>query len=599
MRLKLSKIAVGTLFSVSLFSCNIFDKEPLDMISDNVVWNDKNLLDSYIIGVYSQMDFIAHDGKSNGTFWVNANSCLSDEAKDCYTHPVTTVYKPGVSDNTQNPYNIWCYNIIRDINVFLQKIKESDISEEDKNIYLGRMYFARAFCYFAMVKIFGGVPIIKEVQNINDTYEELYPKRDKEEAVYSFIISDIKESIKYLPEKVYDSGWPTKYSALALQSRAALYAGSIARYGKVEKGGVVGIPSDKAETFYRLSIEASREIIASKKFSLYNKESDKAENYRKLFLDEKENPEVIFSKQFTGLNGVSHDWDAFEFPSQFSGTASSGVTGVYLEMIDSYENIDGTTIKLEDIDLNKSWNLQSELFKDKDPRFHASLFFEGTEWQGEKLENWSGLIKNDGTIIDKGTFNKISAVGINLSKSKKNNASITGFGVKKYCDENMIAPKAKTSSTDYIIFRYGEILLNYAEALLELDELGFAIEGINSRTDALSYINDIRKRAGIKLLNDSDLDIDRLRNERKVELAFEGHRYWDLKRWRIAVNAISRSFTGIKTYYDSREPGKFRIEIIKDIDSKPNVFREKNYYFPITPERIQNNKNLVENPGWE
>lgn len=592
---------ITIILSISLYSCNLFDKQPLDMISDNVVWNDEGLLEAYLVGVYSEMEFMAHEGNSGDVYWISFVNCLGDEAKDAYTHhSVTTIYKPGLANNTHDPFSkSWCYSTIRKINEFLEKIEGATISEDKKNSFIGRMYFARAFCYFTLVQKYGGVPIIKIAQDVNDPKEELYPKRNTEEDVYNFIISDLNESYKYLPEVNYDLGWPTIYAAYALQSRAALYAGSIAKYGKVQKEGVVGIPYEKADNFFKLSVDASRKIITSKKFKLYNKYTEKAENYRKLFLDETDNTEVIFSKQFTGLNGVYHCWDANEFPNQFSGSASSGVSCVYLEMVESYENIDGTSGELDrDLINNKTWDI-NELFRNKDPRFHASIFFEGTEWQGKKLENWSGLIKEDGTVINKGVYKNINAVGENASKIQKQNAVTTGFNIKKYCNDEMEQPKAKTSYTDFIIFRYGEILLNYAEALLELDELGNTIEGIDLRTEALSYINEIRERAGIKRLIDSELSIERLRNERKIELAFEGHRYWDLRRWRIAEDAITRSFSGIKTYYDLREPGKFRIQFVDDIDNKPNVFRERDYYYPLTPERIQNNSNLVENPGWE
>ena len=144
------------------------------------------------------------------------------------------------------------------------------------------------------------------------------------------------------------------------------------------------------------------------------------------------------------------------------------------------------------------------------------------------------------------------------------------------------------SSTDYLVFRYGEILLNLAEAAFELGETG----------EALEAVNDIRKRAGISPLE--SVDRDKIRHERKVELAFEGHRYWDVRRWRIAVDVLSKPNSGLRYILDY-ETGKYQLQILDNVDgtgTSPN-FYEHNYYFPITLSRTGNNSNLQENPGYQ
>jgi hypothetical protein len=572
-----------------MFSCDVLDKSPLDMISDDVVWDDEVLVNAYIVNIYDEMTFLHRDVPNSTGYFENFLSLTTDEARDGFNwHTLTTTYKPGLATSEQNPIGWWGYSTIRSINEYFVQIESSTISDDMKTEYNARMRFARALCYFALVKRFGGVPLITVPQSIDASDEELYVYRDKEEEIYDFVLEELDACIDDLPDARDDLGWPTKYSALALQSQAALYAASIATWGEVQLDGVVGISSDEAERFWQSSFDASESIIESGKFELYNEISDdKAENFRQLFLDEENNPEVIFSKQYTGETGIYHSWDAFEFPQQFAGSTAGGVTNVYLEMVESFENIDGSSGELDSaLVVSKTWDLENELFANKDPRFHASVFFEGSAWQGDTLQNWQGLIRPDGETITTGTYGGVTALGANATKSNSSGGLITGFNLKKNCNDELESPTAKTSYTDIIIFRYGETLLNYAEAAFEL-----------GKTDeALSAVNLIRDRAGIALL--TSVDRDKIRQERKVELAFEGNRHWDLKRWRTAITAITRQYSGIKTYYDA-STGKFKVEFVDNVDSGAEAtFLEKHYYYPITPDRISNNTNLVENPGW-
>src|SRR5690606_33393011 len=154
-------------------------------------------------------------------------------------------------------------------------------------------------------------------------------------------------------------------------------------------------------------------------------------------------------------------------------------------------------------------------------------------------------------------------------------------------DESLpIGSTWSNSGTDYIVFRYAEVLLNAAEAAVEL--------GRNS--EALGFVNDIRRRAGILELN--SVDRDKIRHERRVELAFEGHRYWDVRRWRIAEQVLSTSNSGLRYILDFNTQ-KFKIQVLADVDgnNKPR-FDAKHYYFPITLTRTGANKNLQENPDY-
>jgi hypothetical protein len=579
---KLLYIAVILLFIFS--SCEkVLDKAPLDIISDDVVWDDPVLIEAYIVQVYSEMNFLAWRYNED----INMLSQLSDESRGGYEwRNVYLTWKPGFLNENGGLEEWWGYSTIRKMNEFLVQIETSPIPEADKAVMIAKMRFARSFAYFAMVQRYGGIPIITVPQAIDAPAEELYVSRDKEVDVYDFILDEMDAIAGDLPESYPNAeiGWPTKYAALALKSRAAMYAASIATWGEVKINGLVGIPASEAQRFWQASYDASKTIIESGPFQLYNKQpGNKTENFRQLFLDEN-NGEVIFSKQYTGLGGVAHSWDQREFPSQASAYSGNS-TAVYLEMIESFENIDGTPGTLDRAAISgTTWNLR-DLFANKDPRFHASIFFEGNTWQDDSLEDWRGLITPAGDTIVDGFYNGIAAQGRNFQTAQ--GALATGFAVKKYCDDTKITPNPNEASTDFIVFRLGEILLNYAEAAFEL----------NKTDEALGAVNQLRERAGIALL--SSIDRDKIRNERKVELFSENQRYWDLKRWRVAVSAISRPFTGIATLYDVNS-GKFVIEFLDNIDGQNQArFEDQHYYLPITPVRIANNPNLApENPDY-
>lgn len=422
--------------------------------------------------------------------------------------------------------------------------------------------------------------MITKVLTTSSATEELYPKRNKEAEIYDFVIREAEEAAKDLPANPIggEYGCAGKYAALALESRAALYAASIAKYGSVQLDGVVGIPSSRQGEYYQKSKEASLAIMNCGLFSLYNKlPNDKATNFRNIFLDER-NTETIFARQHDATDGVNGwNYDFFQAPVP-NGWGGGNQNGVYLEMAEEYEYIDGSPGTLDKVALQgQLWSIE-ELWKNKDPRFFATIYTQDTPWKGDKVDFHRGILKPDGTITYN-SFNGIPASGMN---------KFTGFGVMKYLDESKDNLQATyVSKTDYIVFRYAEILLNYAEAAFETGNSG----------DALIAINKIRTRAGIAGLN--NITRENIRHERKVELAFEGHRYWDIRRWRIGTDALTKPSSGLQFVIDSNTK-KYKIIVLPKIDGATNpIFYDYNNYLPITMARTSVNQNLVENPGYK
>jgi hypothetical protein len=229
-------------------------------------------------------------------------------------------------------------------------------------------------------------------------------------------------------------------------------------------------------------------------------------------------------------------------------------------------------------------------WEDRDPRLKATIITNNDMFQGSPVEIWYGTEENGEIDTSVGTGAGKDGIGVHPDATK------TGFYVRKYLEDgsNPLFIPEFYSGQDCIIFRLGEIYLTASEAAYEL--------GLDAL--ARDYIEPIRTRAGLtenlRLEPYSGEELrDRIRNERKLELAFEDHRYWDVRRWRIAVDALSIQVQGVRTLRQINGFGEesFIYETF-DAEPQPMSFSERHYYMPIGQGRINNNNNLVENPNY-
>lgn len=577
-----------TLMIVTLIvtSCqeDLLDKKPLDIISDGQVWSDPNLIDAYVINLYSRASLNGMFQNFTWDTWPPISPAeetyMSDEATSGWNWVgEVTDWNKGLLDAGGGVpvMQSWRYSYIRSLNEFLELIATGNVSEEVKKQRSAEVRFLRAFQYFTMVKKYGGVPLITVPQKI-DAGDANFVPRNKEQEVYDFIASECEAIAAELPESYEskDLGRATKFAALALKSRATLYAASIAKYGQVQLDGVVGIPSGDAQKYWQTSYDASKAIINSGKFTLYNKYPDKVKNYQMLFMD-LSNTETILARYFIKLKN-GHNYDGFFAPVRFCGFWGSGIN-VTMELVNAYEMKDGTS---GEIDWAKVKGYPSQILKNKDPRFHASIFYNGSPWQGDSLQIWYGIKTAEGNVVRED--NPMAYKGMSQKGLDATGDNRTGFLVRKLLDESMHLPNEAEASHPWIEFRLGEVLLNYAEAAFELGKT----------SDALDAINQIRARAGIASLN--TVTLDKIRNERRVEMAFENHRYYDARRWRIAETAFNKDFKRVYPIYDWNAK-TFYFEV-GSADGYTRSFPKKYYYLPITTPRINNNPKLVENPNY-
>lgn len=595
-------------------SCNYLDKEPFDIILPEKVWEDPKLINGVLVNLYDKMQFEEFNYWHSSDWRLMNPTTMSDEAQGSFQKDpafdnanATYTYDDELFGTFADPYKA-----IRNCNDFLVQLEAASLSQEEKNLLNAEVRFIRAWHYFTLVKRYGGVPLITLPQQYDgpESLEAIQVPRSKEEEVYTFIIDECKAVANVLPSQRDGSGKyrADKGSAWALCSRAALYAGSIAKYGTVQLEGVVGIASDKANTFFQIAYEASESVINSGVYTLYNKKADDlAQNYCDMFLKGNgDNGEYIFQKQYNVAGGKGHDWDKRNAPFSFRAGGWGCGMAPTLEMIEEYEYTDGTTgtLRLEDTNGQPCrFDNPLDLFEGKDPRLFASVYLPGSPCKGSIVEWRRGLINSNGEKIqatkqpDAVEVYTDSSTGESYNVSGKDGGadagdpSKTGFYQKKFWDETLADVNMGKSETPRPIFRLGEMYLNLAEAAIELGKT----------TEALAAVNAIRQRAGIASL--TSVDVQKVRHERKVELAFEGHRFWDMRRWRIAHLSVEEGglngFRGSALYpwLDIRD-NKYVFERGNQPPKQVRLFLEKNYYTKISGNDMNSNPKLVQNPGY-
>jgi starch-binding outer membrane protein, SusD/RagB family len=570
-------------FLLFAYSCDsdFFDlnKEPLNLISDAFVFVDESLVEANLAQIYHQTLFNYMEITRPVNAFLESGMGAEGRGFALWQEPSAVPFEIMDESGAPSLIDYWPYSNIRNANEFIIGVQNSELSQDYKNQKISEARYLRAHMYFQMVKRYGGVPIITVPQPVDASDDELFVSRNSEKEVFDFIANELDDIVLLLPE-VTEPGRICKYTALALKSRAMLYAASVAEFGSVQLNGLLGIPDNQAPNYWQASYDASMEIISSGKYSLYNNFPDNpAWNFQDIFVEEANNPERIFVEVYDFTLGKGHSWNFGAVPNEFAtGWGSNFVP--FLHIIDEFEYADGTPGKI-DRDLIKSGHLFhiDELFKNRDPRFLATFFFPESEFQGGVAHFHKRTVYNS-TVYTSGTIeNHWPAAAPNR------NTANTGFLVRKRIDEGEINPGRGTSKTDYMIFRYGEILLNAAEAAFYLNKPG----------DALNYINLIRERAGMPF--HTSISENDIRHERRVELAYEDHRYWDLRRWRVAQQELDGLRTqGLEFTYHYNED-KYQLQL-KNGEASVRIFQERHYYFPLGVNRLAENPNLIENPGY-
>lgn len=585
------------ILSIALLSvgCNSLDVPPINIIQDGDIFSSESGITAYMASLYRDLPIEDHRFTVYGfnDSWSNWPA-LGHFSGELLNNMLFFVW----GSPTGNELHFWSYDRVRKINYFIENMPkyEQAFSKNLVNTWMGEAYFCRAFYYFAMVKRYGAVPLVKTVQNYPETsLEELQISRNTQEEGWDFVAEDLDKAIGLLPENSISPGRANKYVAYALKSRAMLYAASIAQFDTPAQGyeKLLGIPASKAKSYYQASYDAANKI--GNKYSLYKKSSDKFENFWKLFLD-KDNPEAIFVRYYKYPEYV-HNYDCSHIPFQMRGPEGySSIFNPTLDFVEMFDDINGKPFELKTTGEDGKpirYEKRSDIFKDVEPRLRASVILPDDVYKGEVIDVRKGIwtsypngeLKTSSTMSD--MYQDMPVIG--RSGMGNSETTTTGFFIRKYQNPDMPNNLVVNFRSDqqYIVIRYAEVLLNKAEAAFYLGK----------PEEALNTINEIRERAGAKLLTINQITENAIRKERRMELAFENHSYWDLRRWRIADKLINnKKYRALCPYYIYDE--KKYIFTKEEVNAVYNYDVKCNYVAVPSGEISKNPKLLPNNPGY-
>ena len=606
--MKLKNIFIAfALVLFALTSCSEFlEREPDTILSDDQVFGDEVMIKSVLSNFYGRITWGQHIDDSY-------SYTILDEASRSESGPDT---RQGFEDNRWRVYD---YTLMRNLNQFLKGVRETDVLDADTQKMLeGEARFIRAWLYFNMARGMGGMPIIgDEVFEYSpgmDITTLQYP-RSTEAEIYNYIISECEAIKNFLPENPsINAARATKWAALMLKARAAVYAGSIANYNNKmpnpikTPGGEVGIDANLAQGYYQTALSAAEEVINSGKYELQlNKPDDRGRNFYEALSVKENNKEVIWARDYK-YPGQTNGFTQINIPASHAEDIDRAYAGPILNLVEDFEYIndrDGE-IKIRDNEGNYIFYDRAEdAFANKDPRLWGTVIYPGAIFKGSPVvlqagqkyfENgeWHVRTSTPGST-DENDILITSINGPNQSNDQYVNKS--GFFFRKFLDETPSAStRGRRSEMWFPRFRFAEAVMIASEAAFELGQAD----------KALTYLNMVRERAGIQPL--TSMTFDDIVQDRRVEFAFEDHRYWDLKRWRIADkvwNGIqddpNAQQWGLFPYLvnDPGNPnhGKWVFDKIKiHMSPFPRDFQMRNYYNFIDQGWINNNPKLVKNP---
>lgn len=585
---KFKYVVVGAFFAVGgmTTSCDTLDIDNLETYDESMVWHDANLASAYVNNLYAECF----------TNW----SSSADDNSDILTG---MPWYLGTITETGSSYKKWTYTEIRHINEAIKRLEAStELDKSLANNLLGQAYFMRAYMYYWMVLHHGGVPYIKVPQDKDK--DDLFVKRNTTPECFQFMVEDLDKAISMLPAKI---------------------AGSSSDYGRIDQ---CFAKAWKAKT---LLLKCSPQFNPTHPYdNAYWSEAYAAakeaydfcvangialtERYADIWLQE-QGPEVVFPVVNKNPNRVS-GWASATRPASISrGVNQSNPTWEFVKdfpMLDG-KRFDDPSGKYYVGDENA---LLKSFWKNRDPRFNQVLFYNGSEYpvagkpSGYRQYNALGISNAD------------DQYGINPAAHTNavNNDVYSGFYNYKAADMTLTQATVLTYDIDYILMRFAEVMFIYAEAANETGHSDVAID----------MLKQIRKRAGIEAGADGLYGLSvgsreairkAILDEREIELCYEGHRFWDLRRTRNMMKLAGWTKHGIEAIAinpdgtdmdlnEAREKtnnyelttGDFRYIIHQvpytEAAEREFVIEESFYFFPIQKVNLDENPNLEQNNNW-
>lgn len=637
----LNYILLSCFFILVLTQCitntdDLLDKEDVGDITYDMVFTNAQHADDFLSGIYAEMP---SDLFVFGTAGFLGNAVDEGHPKanwdNAYSYAIGD-WGPTNLPLNFNPWNKY-YSAIRAANMFLDNVEtipnasQPQINDQIRERMKGEVLFLRALFYAELLKYYGGVPIIETV--LTPDSEELFQARASYDELVDFVVSEAQKAKELLPYE-YDSssdfGRATKGAALALISRVKLVAAS-PQFNDPGNDGGTPWAGTYDQNKWQEAAEAARNFITETNgiYELHYSTSPTSMGNNEDFFTKRYSPEVILSYQFkpTVNDGVANI-ERFTVPGRFWGGGTGVINNLpLLNLVADYEiveldddgNVTGSYLlgldklvaayETGNVDPETGFDPQNP-YVNRDPRFYQDIYYQGVNWparDGLSFEVWRDEENNAVTGGDwlGGWYN----TGFFHRKFANPWANISGWGTRLQEAHN------------FPIFRYAEILLNYAEAVNEafgspdVAPAGYPM----SARDA---VNLIRERASYPEYDvarvippgmpeeamgqslpplPAGLSQDEMRrrihHERRIELSWENHRFWDLRRWKVPGD--TQKMDNVLDIYAQRvyrqQDGSFRYDVERFMR---RVWEDKHYLFPIMEIELRKNRELVQNPGW-
>lgn len=568
---KINILLSSSIAVLLLSSCNpILDREMILTMTEKQALESYDVAQKRVNGLYTYLP--------NGFSPVGGAmmAAASDEAEYSVASSSVHMFNNGSWNPLNNPDNVWTYYYqgIRQATLFLETAdqinmerykldpqKQADYEMRMANIerwkYEAR--FLRAYFYSELVKRYGGVPLANELMDMDTDYRNI-PRNTLQECI-DFIVDECGQVAPHLPAvyQASDMGRVTRGAALALKSRVLLYAASELFNNPVwaqgyERKDLISLSGTDRQTRWENAAKAAGEVlwgadVAEAGYKLSG-------NYQSLFRSFSDNEIVLVRR-----NGYDNSFEKSNYPigadQATGGTAPSG------NLVDAYETTGGRTFTWKDP------SMAARPYENRDPRFAATIMPNNSTFQGRPVECWEG----------------------GADGPDKNNASRTGYYLLKYVDPELKLLQGQSAIHSWIIIRLGEIYLNYAEAMNEA--YGPDAKGIYGKS-AREAVNEVRGRVGMPdVVADSKEEMrEKIRHERRVELAFEDHRFWDVRRWMTAPDDLNAPLKGVKVTRLSYNSFEYQ-----SVEVESRSFKRSMYFYPI-PQNELNITGWPQNPLW-
>ena len=551
-------ISAAISIAFTLSSCNGFlDREEDSFIDKTATFDSYNRTKQYLTYAYTLLP----DGLNRFSREAMLASA-TDDAEFAIESAEIQQFNNGSWNALNNPDDVWnryysgiskCCTLLENtdhVNLDISRLdpdKQVEYANSLKDIRMWRAEarFLRAYFHFELLKRYGPIPIVTSTLSINGNYENT-PRPTMKEVV-DFIAKECDiaaDTLELTPwRNVNDAfGRATKGAALALKSRLLLYAAS-PLYVDFGDTNETNKPTDVA--LWKSAADAAKAVIDLNQYEL-------ASSYADLFKNDFQNKEYIFVRRYA----ANSDFEKSNFPVSFGG---KGGTNPSQNLVDDYEMLDGTPF---------DWNdpaKAAQPFETRDARLGATILMNMAPFKGKKVATYPE----------------------GADASPNPNATKTGYYLRKFLNEDVNIQTGGSSSGHVVpLFRLAEIYLNYAEALNECDP---------TNPDIVLYLNKVRNRASLP--NVSALSQEQMRaviqHERRVELAFEEHRSWDVRRWKIASSTLGAPLMGVQI---ERKPlGGYTYMPVK---VEQRVFQPKMYWYPIPQSEVLKLKQWKQNNGW-